>query len=75
MTYSEETLKKIGSKLRELRVKKGYSSYETFAFDNELSRMQYWRIEKGQTNITINSLIKILNIHDTSLKSFFEDFE
>lgn len=75
MDYSEEILKKIGDKLRELRIQKGYSSYETFAFDNDLPRMQYWRIEKGETNVTIKSLLKILNIHNTSLKDFFEDFK
>ncbi|MEE4196570.1 MAG: helix-turn-helix transcriptional regulator [Bacteroidales bacterium] len=74
MDYSEEILKKIGDKLRELRIQKGYSSYETFAFDNDLPRMQYWRIEKGETNVTIKSLLKILNIHNTTLKDFFEDF-
>jgi transcriptional regulator with XRE-family HTH domain len=75
MAYSEEILKKIGSELRELRIQKGYSSYETFAFDNDLPRMQYWRIEKGETNITIKSLIKILKIHNTSLSNFFNNFK
>ena len=70
----KEILEKIGYKLRELRIKKGYSSYETFAFDNNLPRMQYWRIEKGKTNITIKSLVKILKLHSISLAEFFDDF-
>ncbi len=43
-------LKKIGERLQKLRVKNGYGSYEDFAVKNDLSRMQYWRIEKGKTN-------------------------
>jgi len=63
--------KEIGVKLKDLRVKNGYSSYENFALEHELSRMQYWRIEKGLTNLTLRSLIKILNIHKIDLNDFF----
>ena len=66
----EVTLFKIGEKIKELRVKAGYNSYENFAHDNELDRKQYWRIENG-SNITIKSLIKILQLHNKSLKDFF----
>lgn len=69
----ENTLAQIGSKLKELRVQKGYSSYETFALDNDLDRKQYWRMENG-SNITISTLLKILQIHQISLKEFFKDF-
>jgi len=47
----ESKIKAISNKLKELRISKGYTSYETFAFENELNRVQYWRIESGQ-NIT-----------------------
>ena len=69
-TTIEEQLKEIGLKLKELRVEKGYKSYETFALDNNLDRKQYWRMEKG-TNITLKSLIKILNIYNMTLSDFF----
>ncbi len=64
-------LQNIGARLEYLRIKKGYTSYESFAIANQLSRMQYWRIEKGKTNITIKSLIAILNIHQISIEDFF----
>lgn len=73
MIQEKEGLKKIGSKLKELRIKKGFGSYEKFAIEYEISRMQYWRIEEGKTNITFRTLISILNIHDISLKDFFSD--
>lgn len=48
-----EALKaKIGSELKKLRVKSGYKSYEVFAWDNKISRIQYWKMEKG-TNCTL----------------------
>lgn len=68
-----EILQKIGAKLRQLRIEKGYTSHENFAFENDLSRMQYWRIEKGITNLTIRSLVRILNIHGLSIEEFFSE--
>lgn len=75
MENEKVILEKIGNKLRKLRIKKGYKSHEIFAYDNEISRVHYWRIEKGVTNITIKSLLKVLSIHNITLKDFFcKDF-
>ena len=35
----------IGSKVKELRKNAGYKSYEVFAWDNRISRIQYWKME------------------------------
>ncbi|MEP2669084.1 MAG: helix-turn-helix domain-containing protein [Cyclobacteriaceae bacterium] len=64
-------LKRIGRKLKELRKKKGYTSHEDFAFDHDIPRVQYWRLEKGQTNLTMKSLIKLLAIHGLTAEEFF----
>jgi hypothetical protein len=64
----------IAKKIKQLRLDKGYTSYEQFAWDHEINRVQYWRIEKGG-NITLASLLKILDIHKLSLKDFFSDIE
>jgi transcriptional regulator with XRE-family HTH domain len=70
----DKTSKEIGEKLRAIRIAKGYTSYENFALENDIDRKQYWRIENGQ-NLTLKSLIKILDIHGLSLKKFCnEDF-
>lgn len=66
-------IKKIAQKLKEMRIGKGYSNHETFAWDNELNRVQYWRVENG-SNITLRTLLKILDIHGVSLRDFFSDF-
>lgn len=70
-TKHEKRILKLGAKLRELRKAAGYKSYENFAFDNELNRVQYGRMEKG-ANITIASLLKVLDIHKLSLEEFFK---
>ncbi|MEM9077264.1 MAG: helix-turn-helix transcriptional regulator [Bacteroidota bacterium] len=62
----------IAKKLERIRVEKGYSSYENFAIEFGISRMQYWRMEKG-TNFTFTSLLKILDAHKMTLSEFFKD--
>ena len=59
----EQIRKQTGKLLRKLRIQAGFTCYESFAFEHKLSRIQYWRMESGNTNYTIKSLIKILNIH------------
>lgn len=60
----------ISQKIKQLRLDADYSSAENFAFDNNLNRVQYWRVESG-ANITIKTLLKILDIHNISLSEFF----
>lgn len=67
---NEKRLLKVGEKLRQLRKGAGYKSYENFAFDHELNRVQYGRMEKG-ANITIASLLRVLDIHKLSPEEFF----
>lgn len=71
MESENEVLLRIGMRLKKLRESKGYTSYEHFAIENELSRMHYWKIEKGKANITIRTLLKLLTIHGCSIDDFF----
>lgn len=71
MNPENKVLIEIGLRLKKLRESKGYTSYEHFAIENELSRMHYWKIEKGKANITIRTLLKILMIHGCSIEDFF----
>ncbi len=64
-------LVKIGAHLAILRQKKGYPTIKEFVVKYELPEIQYWRVEKGKTNITIKSLMKILEIHKISVQDFF----
>lgn len=67
-------IQKIADKLKVLRTEAGYTSYENFAWDNGINRMQYWKMEKGETNFTMKSLHKVLEAHKMSLSEFFKDF-
>jgi phenylalanine-4-hydroxylase len=68
----DERILQIANKIKELRLEAGYGSYEVFAWDNEIPRIQYWRMEKG-TNFTISSLLRVLDAHKISLEDFFEE--
>jgi transcriptional regulator with XRE-family HTH domain len=61
----------IGSRLAEMREKKGYSTIKEFVTRYDLPEIQYWRMEKGKANITLKSLVKVLSIHKVSLQDFF----
>ena len=69
----EEIMTKISDRLKKLRIDAGYSSYENFAWDNGINRMQYWKMEKGETNFTMKSLHKVLKAHNMSFQDFFGD--
>jgi transcriptional regulator with XRE-family HTH domain len=66
-------IKKVAERIKQLRVDSGYTSYETFAFDKEINRVQYWRIENGG-NITLKTFFKILQIHNLTPQEFFKSF-
>jgi len=75
--YHEEfslVINSVGRKLKTLRINAGYKSYEAFAWDNNMSRIQYWKMEKG-INCTLKSLYKVLKIHNLTYKEFFDSLE
>ena len=69
----QQLQERIGQKLTQLRKDKGYTSHEDFAYDHEIPRGQYWRVEKGKTNLTLKSLVKLLAIHKITVEEFFTD--
>lgn len=69
-TFTENQLVNLGKRLKEIRIERGYTNYEQFAFDNEIPRAQYGRYEKGQ-DLRFSSLVKVLKALDISLEEFF----
>ena len=67
----QQLQERIGQKLTQLRKDKGYTSHEDFAYDHDIPRGQYWRVEKGKTNLTLKSLVKLLTIHKMTVEEFF----
>jgi DNA-binding Xre family transcriptional regulator len=62
---------KIAKRIKELRVKKGYSSYEVFAYENGISRSQFGKYEKGE-NMRIESLLKVIKALGVTPEEFFK---
>ncbi len=63
---------KLGQRIKELRLKKGYTSYEYFAYDNNISRAQKGRYEKGQ-DLRFSSLVKVVHALGVTLEEFFSE--
>lgn len=63
----------FGKNLRRLRQSKGLSM-ENLANDAEIEYRQLGRIERGEINTTIISLLKIAKVLDVDIKMLF-DFE
>ncbi len=68
----DERIEKIAARIKQLRIQKGYVSYEFFAWEHQIPRVQYWRMEKG-TNFTFKNLLRILDAHEMTLEEFFSD--
>lgn len=71
---NQDELKAIALRLKELRKAKGYSNYEHIAFDLEMSRSAYWRLETG-ANFELKTLIKICKLLKVSLEEFFKGID
>jgi transcriptional regulator with XRE-family HTH domain len=71
---NQEELNAIALRLKELRKAKGYSNYEHIAFDLEMSRSAYWRLETG-ANFELKTLIKICRLLKVSLEDFFKGID
>jgi len=70
----DERILQIANRIKQLRIEKGYGSHEFFAWEHNIPRVQYWRMEKG-TNFTIKTFLRILDAHGITLKEFFEGVE
>lgn len=66
-------LVKLGITIRKLRESTTSYSQEKLGLEVDLSENQVRRIEKGQTNPTIKSLLKIAGILKVNIKDLFEE--
>lgn len=67
-----EITDEIAKRIKQLRINAGFTSYETFANQHNMSRKNYWRIESGG-DIKMSTFLKIMKIHGVSLEDFFND--
>lgn len=68
----EEDLKKLAERIRSLRIKKGYSNYENFAYEHDIARAQYGKYEKGE-DLRYSSLLRVIRALGVSVKEFFSE--
>lgn len=69
---TEDALKKLGERIKALRIERGYSSYEYFAYEHGISRAQFGRYEQGQ-DLRFSSLVRICNAFNLTLSDFFAE--
>ena len=68
----EIALNKLGERIRKIRISKGYTSYEYFAYDNNISRAQFGRYERGE-DMRFSTLVRIIEAFDMTLEEFFSE--
>ena len=69
---AEDQLRKLGKRLRDLRIKKGFTSLEIFAYEHGFGRAQYGRYELGR-DLQMTTLIRLVNCFDMTLEEFFSE--
>lgn len=69
----DKVLVKLGIAIRKLREETTSYSQEKFGLEVDLSENQIRRIEKGQTNPTIKSLLKIARVLKVKIRDLFEE--
>jgi hypothetical protein len=69
---TDDELKKLGERIKHLRIKSGYTSYEYFAYEHNISRAQFGRYEQGQ-DLRFSSLIRVIDALGISIQDFFNE--
>ena len=62
--------KTLGSRIRELRLKRGWSQ-EQFADICDIHRSHMGEIERGETNLTLSTMLVIAQKLDTTIATLF----
>ena len=61
---------KVARRIRQLRIAQGFTSYEYFAYEHEISRSQMGRYEKGE-DLRISSLLRVIRAFGITPEQFF----
>lgn len=67
-----DQLKKLGNRIKTLRIKSGHLNYERFAYENNIGRLLLRRCELG-SNLTYKNLLKVTNALKVTLEEFFSE--
>lgn len=69
---TDKDLEKIGRRLKELRMAKGFTSGRKFAAECEMESKNYWGIEHGKTDFRYSTLRRILKVLDMTVVEFYQ---
>lgn len=72
--HTQKQLNEFAIRLKKLRKERGYSNYESFAFNHNFSRSQISRYENGE-DLKFSTLVRLLDALDISFEEFFKDFK
>lgn len=64
---------KLGTRIKQLRIAKGYTSYEYFAYEHKLGRAQFGRYERGTEDLRYSTLLKIVRAFGMDMEEFFSE--
>jgi transcriptional regulator with XRE-family HTH domain len=67
-----EDLQKLGRRIKQLRIQKGYTNYEYFAYEHNISRTQFGRYENGE-DLRYSSLLKVVRAFGMTMEEFFRE--
>jgi transcriptional regulator with XRE-family HTH domain len=68
----DEDLVKLGNRIKELRVKAGFTNYEYFAYKHDIPRAQFGRYERGE-DLRYTSLLKVIKAFGMTMPEFFSE--
>lgn len=68
----DKELQKLGKRIKALRIKKGYTNYEYFAYEHNIPRSQFGRYERGE-DLRYSSLLRVIKAFGMTLEEFFSE--
>ena len=66
----QQFVSRVARIFKDLRKQRGHPSYESFAFEHDFPRAQYWRVEDGKSNLTLRTIARLLAIHNLTIDEF-----
>jgi transcriptional regulator with XRE-family HTH domain len=72
LTDTSKEMGQLGMRIRAIRKAKGYSSYETFANEHDIHRVQWGRYEQGK-DLYFSTVIRIIKVLNVSVEEFFSE--
>jgi len=66
--------KKTAKRIKDIRIERGYSNAEDFAYENDFSRSQYGKYEHELgTDMRLSTIVKITKALNISIQEFFSE--